>query len=180
MSGLNKRTSKNKETRYFIGEALIQLMQKTPMEEIRISTIVKTAGVSRMTYYLYYDSKIDVLNDYVHEIVMDYHNELLTLSPVPQFNSYTNILYCLHHFRTCSHLALTLEHQNLYYLFQNALNHYMETYVKPSYTGSAYELYYYSGALANLYLRWVLHGMQESEEELADLIYRMNKHPYQL
>lgn len=180
MSILNARTKKNKDTRFYIAEALIQLMEKHPFESIKISSIVKRAGVSRMTYYMYYESKIDVLYDYIREIAMNYHDTVSKLNPKPQFNSYTNILYCLRHFRECSRLVLILEKQNLYYIFQNALNRYMEKYVDPTYTGTEYELYYYAGALSNIYLKWIQGGLKESEEEIAELIYRMNKHPFQM
>ena len=65
----NKRT---RFTRMCIGEAVFVLMDKKEYEKIKISDIVKTAGVSRMTFYHYYETKEDALSDYFHEIVAGY------------------------------------------------------------------------------------------------------------
>ena len=51
------------------------LMDKKSYEEIRVSDIVKRAGVSRMTFYHYYEQKEDALADYFHEIVNGYVRE---------------------------------------------------------------------------------------------------------
>ena len=64
----NPKTEKNRETRRCIGEALLQLMKEKSLEEIRITDIVGMAHVSRMTYYKYYDHKIEVLSDYLDEL----------------------------------------------------------------------------------------------------------------
>ncbi len=47
---------KNKFTRMCIGEAVIALLQNNPLKGLRISDVVKKAGVSRVTYYKYYTS----------------------------------------------------------------------------------------------------------------------------
>ena len=52
-----------------IGEAVFALMDKKAYSAIKISDIVKKAGVSRMTFYHYYESKEDALADFFHEIV---------------------------------------------------------------------------------------------------------------
>ena len=65
----NKRT---RFTRMCIGEAVFDLMNKKDSEKIKISDIVKRAGVSRMTFYHYYETKEDALTDFFHEIVAGY------------------------------------------------------------------------------------------------------------
>ena len=53
-----KNTSKRSQfTRMCIGEAIVSLIQTKEYEKITVSDIAKKAGVSRMTYYHYYDSK---------------------------------------------------------------------------------------------------------------------------
>ena len=58
-----KYTNRTRFTRMCIGEAVFSLMDKKPYEEIRVSDIVKRAGVSRMTFYHYYEQKEDALAD---------------------------------------------------------------------------------------------------------------------
>ena len=59
-------------TRMCIGEALFVLLDQKEYGQIRISDIVKRAGVSRMTFYHYYDTKEEAVQDYFHEIVKEY------------------------------------------------------------------------------------------------------------
>ena len=65
----NKRT---RFTRMCIGEAVFALMDKKEYEKIKVSDIVKRAGVSRVTFYHYYETKEDALTDFFHEIVAGY------------------------------------------------------------------------------------------------------------
>ena len=54
-------TKRNRFTRQCIGESVIALMQTKDFQDITISDIVKKAGVSRMTFYHYFDTKTDAL-----------------------------------------------------------------------------------------------------------------------
>ena len=58
-----------------IGEAVFALMDKKEYEKIKVSDIVKRAGVSRVTFYHYYETKEDALTDFFHEIVAGYIRE---------------------------------------------------------------------------------------------------------
>ena len=49
-----KKTDRNSLTRMSIGEAIIQLIQHEHLDEVKIASVCKRAGVSRMTFYHYY------------------------------------------------------------------------------------------------------------------------------
>ena len=87
----NKRT---RFTRMCIGEAVFVLMDKKEYEKIKISDIVKTAGVSRMTFYHYYETKEDALSDYFHEIVAGYIRECRT-EKIGRFHNRSSIVHAL-------------------------------------------------------------------------------------
>ena len=53
MNIVNK-DSKNTFTRMCIGEAIIKLLKDTDFDKIRITSVAKCAGVSRITFYKYY------------------------------------------------------------------------------------------------------------------------------
>lgn len=164
------RTNRNRFTRMCIGEALLSLLKQKDFSEVRVSDIVSRAGISRMTYYNYYHSKNDVLSDYLQEIIHDYIRETTTKKDIGTFHEYTHILHCLLFFDQYSDFFLTLVHANLYSIIINAINDYMVTQIFPSYQGSIYELYYYSGALLNTFIRWIDSGKQESAETIAKII----------
>ncbi|WP_125706580.1 TetR/AcrR family transcriptional regulator C-terminal domain-containing protein [Lacticaseibacillus daqingensis] len=57
------------KTQQRITEATKQLVVGTPFSEINVTSIMKTAGLRRQTFYDYYRDKYDVLGDiYQHEI----------------------------------------------------------------------------------------------------------------
>ncbi len=48
----------------YMYQALVELMDKTPYDQITVTDITKKAGVSRMTFYRSYRSKDDILLDH--------------------------------------------------------------------------------------------------------------------
>ena len=53
----------------YIVTGLLRLMRRMPYESIKITDIVREAGVSRMTYYRHFKSKSDVLVSLVEYII---------------------------------------------------------------------------------------------------------------
>ena len=58
---MGRRTETTEYLKECICDALIQLMQDAPVDKIRIQEITDLAGVGRMTYFRYFQSKTDVL-----------------------------------------------------------------------------------------------------------------------
>ena len=53
-----------------ITEAMIQLLEDHPLEDIAITDLVKRAGVGRVSFYRNYTSKEDVLVRYLHDLTI--------------------------------------------------------------------------------------------------------------
>lgn len=175
MSNLSdsNRTKRNRFTRMCIGEALINLMEQHDYDSIKISDIVAKAGISRMTYYNYYHSKTDILEDYLQEIVAEYLHSSNTpevKDKIGGFQDYEHVLHALNFFDQYAAFFLTLVHAGLYSIIIDAVNRFMEEQVLPVYPRSVYRLYYYSGALLNTFLKWEENGKQESIEEIAEIV----------
>lgn len=166
----SKKTDRNRFTRMCIGEAFIDLLRQKDYQEIHVSDIVLRAGTSRMTYYNYYHTKQEVLSDYLQEIVKEYIHETTVKKDIGTFHDYAHILHCLHFFDQYSDFILILVRANLYSIIIDAINDYMIKQVFPDYPGSIYELYYYSGALLNIYVCWICSEKKESAEEIAGII----------
>ena len=166
----NPKTEKNRETRRCIGEALLQLMKEKSLEEIRITDIVGMAHVSRMTYYKYYDHKIEVLSDYLDELVLDYERDVAAQADIGGFQEYDHILHSLRFFGEHYEFAEILLNANLYSVFIDAINRYMEKRAE-EFRITKYELFYYGGALCNVYMKWIEGGRKETPEEIAQHIY---------
>ena len=149
----NKRT---RFTRMCIGEAVFVLMDKKEYEKIKISDIVKTAGVSRMTFYHYYETKEDALSDYFHEIVAGYIRECRT-EKIGRFHNRSSIVHALKYF-------------DQYEMFIGKLVDAKR--IMPKYKIPEYELYFYGGALLNVFLKWQKDQKKESAEQIADSIIK--------
>ncbi|WP_036597048.1 TetR/AcrR family transcriptional regulator [Paenibacillus sophorae] len=56
------------QTREWIFEALLILLETTPYDQIKITSITKKAGVARQTFYRNYKSKDDIIIQYLDDI----------------------------------------------------------------------------------------------------------------
>jgi AcrR family transcriptional regulator len=79
ISFINERfkdmSEKTAKTKYFIENAVIELMEDKTFEKLTINDICKTAEISRNTFYNYYHDKysfVDELVDYVEKICEDF------------------------------------------------------------------------------------------------------------
>lgn len=166
------RTKRSRATRICIGKAIVSLMEEIPFDQIRVTDIVRRAGVSRMTYYKYYTSKLDALSDFLDEIVLEYDEEQKGL-PSPAFFEKAHIYHAICFFERCSPLFLTLVHAGQYTVLAHAISHYTDQYILPATGQSGYAPYYYVGGFINVFFKWLEDGKQESCEELAEIIWQM-------
>ena len=164
----NKRT---RFTRMCIGEAVFVLMDKKEYEKIKISDIVKTAGVSRMTFYHYYETKEDALSDYFQRIVAGYIRECRT-EKIGRFHNRSSIVHALKYFDQYEMFIGKLVDTKLQYILWDAMNDYMSKRIMPKYKIPEYELYFYGGALLNVFLKWQKDQKKESAEQIADSIIK--------
>lgn len=164
-----------------LAEALVQLMDSRDYREISITDISRRAGVSRMTYYRNYQSKEEILSDYMRTLVEQFMEEVHRKLPGTGSRSYELILYAFEYFQHYRGFALCLARANLSSILQDGLNYYMDTFVAEPDASPArrYALYYYAGALFNIYTVWMTSGMRETPEEMAQVVCRRvaGEHP---
>lgn len=170
MTEQTTKTKRNQFTRMCIGDTIISLMHQKDFDALKISDICKKAGVSRMTFYHYYNSKTDVLKDYMDTIIQDYIKLAMKEHASEQFHTYDHVLHALLFFDQYADFFLTLAHAGLHSLIISTINQFMEEQVLPTSSVSIYQLYYYAGALMNLFLKWEEKGKVESAEEIALII----------
>lgn len=63
------KTANKKE---LILESAYHIFKEKGLEDTRVSQIVKNAGIAQGTFYLYYNSKMDVLPDLAQQIISNY------------------------------------------------------------------------------------------------------------
>ena len=159
----------------YLAYALISLMEKKPIEEISITELTKKAGVSRMSYYRSFDSKQHILEEHLQTIIRRFRIEGEKRGYLGKEHGYEQLLYAYRFFRHHSRYALCLHNANLSSILLDGLNKYMEQYMLTPDADFAkrYKTYAYAGALYNLYIQWLQNGMQESEEKMAEITFRI-------
>lgn len=168
-----KFTKRNRFTRQCIGEAIIALTYQNDFEAVTISDIVKKAGVSRMTFYHYFRNKTDALDNYLQEILNGYLEECQGDITPAMLRQKDHIRHALLYFDRYAFFFITLEQANLHYLIINAINEYLLLYAVPKYSGSVYDLYYYAGALLNVFLQWEKAKKKEPVDDIVQILFSL-------
>lgn len=168
-------TVKNRFTRMRIGETLIRLMEEMPFKKITMRKIAKTAGISHVTLYNYYDSKESILKNYLDEIISDYLIEKDKLPKNLNFQNYEHILFSLDYFDKYAPFFKVMYKANFHHILLESINSFMEKHLKTKVRKYSYGLYYYAGALLNTFLKWQLKDEHEPASEVASVIYKFSR-----
>lgn len=164
------RTARNRTTRMRIGESILLLLDRGTLSDITISKIVKTAGVSRMTFYHYYETKEEALQDFLAELISLYVMESKEKGMDHQFHTQDHLVFTLNFFSQYDHFFLKMEQIGCYSILINGVNQFLEDFYSSEFQSSIYNLYYYAGALLNVFIKWLRNGKKESAATLAALI----------
>lgn len=161
-------------TDIYLANALMDLMEKKPLEEISITELTKKAGVSRMSYYRSFSSKQQILEQYLQSIVEMFREKGEQEGYLGKGHGYLQLLYSFQFFRQYNRFALCLHHNSLSSILLDGLNRYMENYLLPPRADFLIRSHFYAfaGALYNLYIQWLLDGMKQKEETMAEIAYR--------
>lgn len=166
----NQKTERSQFTRMCIGESIIELMRENGTEGLSISSVAKKTGISRMTFYYYYESIQDALTDYMKEIITAYLKERKNTPGLGNFQEYSHLIFSLKFFDQYENFFLTMTQNGLHSILMAGINEFMLSYLPKETTRSLYDIYYYAGGLLNTFLKWEENGKKESAEEVAKII----------
>ena len=156
---MERRHPANLFVRDCITKALFKLMKSKNYHDITVSALVKTAGVSRNSFYRNYQSIEDILRQYLVEQTSQWWNEYIA-DPTPNI------------------IAETFQHflnmrEEILLLYRTGLSHLLMEHIilcgKQSLTGevsNAYQTAFMSGGLCGLTNEWILRGMKETPAEM--------------
>lgn len=166
---MKKNLTLNETVREAIALALIQLMKKKPFAHISISEIAKVAGVNRSSIYRNFNSKEQILNDYITTLYSNYFHEEDVLHRFSEQADIQHFLVPRFRFIKQNREFFTVLQKNnlLYYIFEQ-----MEPELVLLLSGrdasiSEYYLAMFSGAYAGTVRQWITNDFKESEEEMA-------------
>nr|WP_027872420.1 TetR/AcrR family transcriptional regulator [[Eubacterium] cellulosolvens] len=165
-----KKTARNRITRMRIGEAIIKLLDKTPLSEIRVATISQLTGISRMTFYRYYVSKEAALKDYLMEIIYLYKQESNNRANGSQFRTVEHLAFTFDFFAHFDKLILKLENIGCYKYIVDCVNEFFEKEYHQYFNDSVYDMYQYCGGIMNVFLKWIHSDRKETPRMLARIV----------
>ena len=163
-------TERSRFTRMCIGEAILKLLQTLELDQLKISMISNTAGVSRLTFYHYYRSPADALNDYLNEIIFEYLHACKERPSLAFFMDYDHVLFALKFFDRYSFYFQTIIKRGLHALLFNGVTRLMNSHAAPALKKSPYSISYYAGGLLTVFLNWQISPEKEPPEAVARAI----------
>jgi len=157
----------NKLTKQSLQKALISLMGKKPFENITITELVKSSGVSRTSFYRNYKEKEDILVD----IGRQFAQHIIEIMKASKYESnkyqwYYDIFQNVQKYQDTVQLLIQAN------LRQNTSFHIIpvmrEAYEQLS-TEGYYKVLARLGALDAIVYNWFIKGRKESIEDMAQL-----------
>ena len=162
---MGRRTETTEYLKECMANALIQLMNDTPIEKIRIQEITELAGVGRMTWFRYFRSKTDALVFKLQQLWKAWAGE----HPCGgRLGSYEYTLWFFSFWDSIRPLMSLLDRHRQYNALLQASLLYVEAVEDGSRRGRYHEMFVAYGMLG-IAMEWIAGGFQEDPEKLAAL-----------
>ena len=161
-------------TKQLLSLALVTLMYRKDYESITIKEICQKAGVSRMSFYRYYDSKDDIFIDFCDDRFEEFYIEYLEN---PSISLEEFILALFKFFKKYSHHLIILRRAGKEQILINQFNGYVK-YLIAHHNSEIVQAQVrnpligpmFGGGLYNVLMQWLDDGMEKSPEEMTKLI----------
>lgn len=161
----------NRITRSSIESALVLLMKDHAFEDITITGIVKRAGVSRTAYYRNYNSKEDILQSTMKEIVDTIVTAMNLHYPIKNsFEYWLALFQTLEQHIDCLRIILKV---NLADAIPNEMQSAQMNASTEKSLLSKYADCFWSGAVYSVAANWIRSGAKQSAAEMATLCYKI-------
>lgn len=172
------------QSKRWLMEALIELMNNKTFQEITVSELVLRADLGRRTFYRNFTSKEEVLEAYLKNLIQEFVEHLSTYEILtPDICLYEIFKLCSNNkaFLTGLHkskmlgflldewnVSLPILHEMLIEKIPDFPNQHNETAL-------AYTLAFNTGGTWNVISKWVSSGMNQSPEEMASIAMNLVK-----
>ncbi|WP_335872329.1 TetR/AcrR family transcriptional regulator [Bacillus sp. 2205SS5-2] len=162
-------------SRRWIIEALLELMEEKSYQKISIKEITERAGLVRKTFYRNFQSKEEILQEYINELVKEVEQQFDNEAELtPYFMAEIYFLFWQEHI----HFLKLLQKNDLFVILLKHLDDYLPK-MKSKYKAeliSDYNdtyLHYYtsfnSAGIWHILEKWIGRGNQESPQQMAQL-----------
>lgn len=166
---MDKRMIENARVKRSVEEAFFSLLSKKPFSEITASDIIRMSGVARTSYYRNFNSKEDIVASYMEHHRAEVAEAISFTETADDFFAIDKLVTSMeYHLKNKYYLLLLYDNGFGTYLQENA-NNFAEIYLgdMPKHSIERYKIYFLSGALLNMTMKWLRDGAKESPYEMA-------------
>lgn len=172
----SKKTSISDQSKQWLVESLLSLMEEKPYKDITIKEICEKALLSRRTYYRNFNSKDEILSLYMSKIYKEYVDMLSEENDLSLKN--VSIIY----FYFCKNnldFLLILKKNNLLHLVLQKYDEFLPSIFNTfrghlnlykSQEHLEYALSFNTGGLWNILIKWLSDGAKKSPEEMSNIL----------
>ena len=172
-----KENQRIRLTKTLLRNSLIELMHEKKVSQITIKELCSNAGINRSTFYLYYSSQFELLEEIEQELIENtsqhlkrIDSKLDSMQYLKAFLSYIRDNADLYQLLLCRSENLSFQtnyvNQTLPFIKANVAIHSSETKAKYIYR------YLVLGSLSMIQ-QWIESGFDLSTEELANIIFKL-------
>lgn len=178
---MNKSESKYFNTALKMDNAFFELLEKKDFEYITVKEICEKAGVNRSTFYLHYDSTVDILEECYEYAIQRLYSYFESNNENSNGKTYLltpeYLIPYLRYVRDNAVIFKTVaEHQTLFNtkrefekIFENVFSPILSNFnISPE--KQMYIVLFYLNGIYAVISRWIGNGFKESEEEIAGII----------
>ena len=163
---MGRRTETTQYLKECIANALIQLMNDEPIEKIRIQEITELAGVGRMTWFRYFNSKADALEFKLQRL----WEEWIGGHPCNgRIGSYEHALWFFSFWYSIRPLLSLLCRQDQFDVLLRVFLLYASA-VESDLRREQYHEMFFAYGMLGIVIKWTETGFQETPEKLAALL----------
>ena len=169
-----------RRTRQWLQQALIALMKEKTFDKIQIKEITSRASLSRPTFYMHYESKLDLLGDYFDTVFYGYFEDLKKIAAEGEVESRMVPAAAFRHWQNQQEIVDLLKQSGLEFLLMRRVREHVvwlinfmaeEKLVQVPPEGiSPYTSDFVAGGVFLILLRWMEEGCASSPEAMADLV----------
>ena len=173
---VKQKITYNDTVKEAIALALFHLLKKKPLNQISISDVTKLAGVSRSSFYRNFNTKEEILSQYIQKCYKEYFKD--KQKPLQTDTSFDLNYFLYHRFRFVKQYKdffVILRKQNLlYYLFED-LDPELSQILSGMEFESPYQKAMFTSCSAGIIRQWIDNNFKESEEEMVKIHTNMTK-----
>ncbi|MCD8368048.1 MAG: TetR/AcrR family transcriptional regulator [Clostridiales bacterium] len=157
----------NRISRECLRTALMQLLSEEEFQKISVTELAKRAGVSRATFYRNYGTKEELLEEIIDKIAADIHALLQTAGTAG--DAYQSALQFFRRLKEKEHITRGMVSFRLSLSMVLAMPPLTERKATPADVKTHYWHLAFEGAVINIVKDWMVNGMEQSPEEMADI-----------